>query len=178
MAELTTIARPYAQAIFELAREQDRLAPWSQTLNLLAAIAVDPQLGALIDNPRLTESQLADLFVEIAGDALDDTGRNTVRLLAHNRRLTTLPEIARLYDQMRSEAEGAVQAELISAQPVSDAQARAVSEALKRRLGRDVQLESRVDETLLGGAVIRAGDLVIDGSVRGRLARLGSALSH
>ncbi|MGA7799599.1 MAG: F0F1 ATP synthase subunit delta [Gammaproteobacteria bacterium] len=178
MAELTTIARPYAQAIFELAHAEDRLPAWSDMLALAAAVVADPQIEALIDSPQLTEEQLSELLTGICGERLDEHGRNVIRLLAENHRLAMLPEIARLYEQRRSQAEGAVHAQLISAFAATDAQQAAVIEALKKRLGRDIQLECSVDTGLLGGAVVRAGDLVIDGSVRGRLARLGTALSH
>jgi F-type H+-transporting ATPase subunit delta len=178
MAELTTIARPYAQAIFELAQSEGTLAQWSDMLALAAAVAGDPQIVALIDSPQLTEAQLSELVTGICGDRLDAHGRNVIRLLAENHRLAVLPEIARLYEQRRSQAEGAVHAELISAFAPTAEQQKAVIEALKKRLGRDIQLQCSVDAALLGGAVVRAGDLVIDGSVRGRLARLGTALSH
>jgi len=178
MAELTTIARPYAQAIFELAQSEGTLAQWSDMLALAAAVAADPQIVALIDSPQLTEAQLSELVTGICGDRLDAHGRNVIRLLAENHRLAVLPEIARLYEQRRSQAEGAVHAELISAFAPTAEQQKAVIEALKKRLGRDIQLQCSVDAALLGGAVVRAGDLVIDGSVRGRLARLGTALSH
>ncbi|WP_297528154.1 F0F1 ATP synthase subunit delta [Thiohalobacter sp.] len=178
MAELTTIARPYALAVFKLAREQQALDRWADMLGLAAVVAADAEMSRLIDNPRLTERQLADLFIEICGDGLDAQGRNMIRVLAENRRLKALPEIHRLYLALKSEAEGAIQAELVSARPVSEVQKQAILESLKKRFGRDVELDCRIDESLVGGAVIRAGDLVIDGSVRGKLARLATALSH
>ncbi len=178
MAELTTIARPYAQAVFKLAREQQALDRWADMLGLAAVVASDAEMSRLIDNPRLTEHQLAELFSEVCGDGLDAQGRNMIRTLAENRRLKALPEIHRLYLALKSEAEGAIQAELISARPVSEVQKQAILESLKKRFGREVELDCRIDESLVGGAVIRAGDLVIDGSVRGKLARLATALSH
>lgn len=178
MAELTTIARPYAQAVFKLAREQQAMDRWADMLGLAAVVASDAEMSRLIDNPRLTERQLADLFIEVCGDGLDEQGRNMIRVLAENRRLKALPEIHRLYMVLKSEAEGAIQAELLSARPVSETQKQAILESLKKRFGRDVELDCRIDESLVGGAVIRAGDLVIDGSVRGKLARLATALSH
>ena len=178
MAELTTIARPYAQAVFKLAREAGRLDAWAETLELLATIASDPEMARLIDSPRLTTEELAQLIIDIAGDRLDAQGRNLVRVLAENRRLGLLAEIRRLYQALKTEAEGRVHAELVTARPASEAQKARVLEALKRRFGREVELDCKVDESLVGGAVIRAGDLVIDGSVRGKLARLATALSH
>jgi F-type H+-transporting ATPase subunit delta len=178
MAEFTTIARPYAQAVFKLAQQQQALPAWSGMLGLAAHVAADPGMRKLLDNPRVTPAQLADLFVDICGERLNDAGRNLIRLLAERRRLVVLPEIFGLYEQLKNDAEGAIKAQLITAFPATDAQKQTIAAALKQRFGRDVQLEYITDPTLMGGAVVRAGDLVIDGSVRGKLARLGSALNH
>jgi len=178
MAETQTIARPYAEAAFLHASERQQLKEWSEMLALLAAIASDPQVRTLIDSPHLTEQQLADLFIEVGGGQLDDKCANFVRLLADNRRLGLLADIAALYEIRRRDAEGTVRAELVSAYPASEAQQAKVVESLRRRLGREIELTCSTDPALLGGAVIRAGDLVIDGSVRGKLERLGTALSH
>jgi F-type H+-transporting ATPase subunit delta len=178
MAEAFTIARPYAQAAFKFASEKGMLKEWSAMLGLLAAIADDAGMREVIDSPHLTEQQLADLFIRVGGDQLDDKGVNFVRVLAASRRLGLLPEIATLFEVQRSEAEGSVQAELVSAFPATEAQQTEVIASLRRRLGRDVTLTCTTDASLLGGAIIRAGDLVIDGSVRGKLDRLGTALSH
>jgi F-type H+-transporting ATPase subunit delta len=132
----------------------------------------------LIENPRYTEQQLADLIVGIGGDHIDEKCANFVRVLAESRRLGLLPDIAALFEIQRSKAEGRVQAELTTAFPASEAQQAQIIESLRRRLGREVELTCKTDAALLGGAVIRAGDLVIDGSVRGKLERLGTALSH
>lgn len=178
MAEFTTIARPYAQAVFKLAQSQQALPAWSDMLGLAAHVAADPEMRKLLDNPRVTPAQLADLFVDICGDRLNDAGRNLIRLLAERRRLVVLPEIFGLFEQLKNDAEGAIKAQLITAFPATDAQKQTIAAALKQRFGRDVQLEYITDPTLMGGAVVRAGDLVIDGSVRGKLARLGTALNH
>ena len=178
MAEFTTIARPYAQAVFKLAQQQQALPAWSDMLGLAAVVAADAGMRKLLDNPRVLPAQLADLFVDICGERLNEDGRNLIRLLAERRRLTVLPEIFGLYEQLKNEAEGAIKAQLITAFPATDAQKQTVAAALKQRFGRDVQLEYITDPTLMGGAIVRAGDLVIDGSVRGKLTRLGTALSH
>jgi len=178
MAESTTIARPYAQAAFKLAQQNQALPAWSEMLGLAAVVAADAGMRKLLDNPRVTPEQLAELFVDIGGDRLNDDGRNMLRLLAERRRLALLPEIFGLYEQFKHEAEGAIKAQLITAFPATDAQKQTIAAALKRRFGRDVQLEYLTDPTLMGGAVVRAGDLVIDGSVRGKLTRLGTALNH
>lgn len=178
MAEFTTIARPYAQAVFKLAQQQQAMPAWSDMLGLAAHVAADPEMRKLLDNPRVTPAQLAELFVDVCGDRLNDAGRNLVRLLAERRRLVVLPEIFGLFEQLKNDAEGAIKAQLITAFPATDAQKQTIAAALKQRFGRDVQLEYITDPALVGGAVVRAGDLVIDGSVRGKLARLGTALNH
>jgi F-type H+-transporting ATPase subunit delta len=182
MAESTTIARPYAQAAFKLAQQQRALPAWSDMLGLAAHIAADPGMRKLLDNPRVTPAQLAELFVDVltdlVGERLNDAGRNLIRLLAERRRLVVLPEIFGMYELLKNHAEGAIQAQLITAFPATDAQKQTIAAALKQRFGRDVQLGYITDPTLMGGAVVRAGDLVIDGSVRGKLARLGTALNH
>lgn len=178
MAELTTVARPYAQAIFKRAQETGRLAEWSGELQFAAAIALDPTMADTIDSNRLTKAELAERFIGIGAEQLSEEARNLVRLLAENRRLSLLPEIAAVYEVLKAEAESTVEAEMVSAYPLDDAQRDRIAEALKARLGRKVSLSATVDESLIGGAIIRAGDLVIDGSVRGKLGRLATALNH
>ncbi len=176
MAESSTVARPYAQAIFELARDDGAFQRWSDVLQMLVSIVRDPTLLALIHSPRVSDEELAALIVDIGGEHLDDSGANVVRLLAANDRLPLLPEIAALYERLRAEAQGVVDAELVSAAPVSDAQRERVREALERRFGASVNLQCRTDEALMGGALVRAGDWVIDGSVRAQLRKLAGAL--
>ncbi|MFO8155412.1 MAG: F0F1 ATP synthase subunit delta [Pseudomonadota bacterium] len=178
MAELTTTARPYAKAVFELAEAGGDYERWSNQLRFLAAVAADDAMASRLDNPRLTRASLAELICGIGEGQLDEDGRNLVRLLAENRRLRLLPAIAPLYEELRGEAQGTVGARVTAAMPVSDAQQKAIATALKTRLGREVELECDVDEALIGGAVIRAGDLVIDGSVTGRLKQMASSLRH
>ncbi len=178
MAELITVARPYAQAAFEFASAGQALKDWSEMLSLLAAIADDAAMHELINSPHLTETQLADLFIQVAGENLNDNCANFVRVLASNGRLLLLPEIAALFEVDRRAAEGTVQAQLVTAFPASESQQAEVIASLRKRLGREVELSCSTDAELLGGAIIRAGDLVIDGSVRGKLQRLGTALIH
>jgi len=178
MAENITIARPYAQAIFSLAQEQSDLKGWSDMLQFAAAVAADPEMVAVINSPSFDSSQLAELFIDICGDKLNDAGKNMIRVLADNDRLSVLPEIVELFEQERAAVEGTVVAEVTSAVALNDAQQSSIAEALKKRLGRDVTLECKIDESLLGGAIIRAGDVVIDGSVVGKLEKLASALAH
>jgi F-type H+-transporting ATPase subunit delta len=178
MAEILTIARPYAQAAFLFADSRQALKEWSGMLEFLAVVAADPEMTALIENPRMTETQLAELFISICADRLDDNCHNFIRLLAENGRLRLLPEIAALFEIQRRDAERTIRAELITAFPASEAQQAAITVALKQRLGREIELVSTTDASLIGGAIIRAGDLVIDGSVRGKLERLGNSLSN
>lgn len=178
MSEITTIARPYARAVFELAQSKGRLEEWSAQLAFLAAAIRDPSLRALIESPRYTKQQRADLVIKVGEGRLDEEGANLVRLLAENDKLTVLPEIAGLYELHRAEAEGSVEAEVTSAFPMSDAELDRLAAGLKRRLGREVRIKNKVDESLLGGALIQVGDMVIDGSIRGRLERMAAALSR
>jgi len=178
MAEKTTIARPYAQAVFELAQARKELPRWSDMLQLAAAVAADARMSKLVGNPRVTKDQLAKLFLDICGDKLSAEAQNLIRVLVDNDRLDVLTEIAALYQTYRAEAERTVEAQVISAFPVDEAQQKAIIASLKKRLGREVTLSCEVDQKLLGGAIIRAGDLVIDGSVTGHLAKLEVALAR
>ena len=177
MAELSNIARPYARAVFELAKAGAAYSAWSEQLDMLAAVAADPNVGDLFNNPRVSRRELALVFTDVCGDRLDENVKNLVRLLAQNRRLHALPAIAEQYEHLRAEAEQTVQAELESALPVSDTQQQRIVEALSQRMGRRVELTVKTNEELLGGAVVRAGDLVIDGSIRARLEKLATAIS-
>ena len=178
MAEKITIARPYAQAIFDLAKEQGELSRWSDMLTLATSVASNEEMANVVDNPDLTREQVGDLFVDVCGDGLSDTGKNMVRLLAENDRILFLPEIFALFEEARATEEGTVTAEVISATELSQAQRKSIIAALNTRLEREVSLECRVDSSLLGGAIIRAGDVVIDGSVSGKLNKLSSSLNH
>jgi F-type H+-transporting ATPase subunit delta len=175
--ERTTLARPYAEAAFRLAAERKTLAGWSEMLKLASAVAADPQMSRLIDNPRVARERFVEFFLDVCGKKLDKDGGNFIRLLTENHRLTLLPEIAALFEALRAEAETRVEAEVISATAVSDAQLKTIAAALKKRLGREVTLSTRLDPALVGGIVIRAGDLVIDGSVRGKLGALATHLT-
>lgn len=172
------LARPYARAVFELAKSQGSYQRWSDSLALMAAVVGDATMRSLLDNPQLTRSAAGELVIRACGEDIGDGEKNLLQMLAENDRLTQLPMIAALYSRFRDEAEGTVEAEVISAQPLSDAQKAAITAALKKRLGRDVQLNCSVNEDLVGGAVIRAGDLVIDGSAVEHLRQLSSALVH
>lgn len=178
MAELITIARPYAQAVFQRAQETDRLQPWSDMLQFAAAVVCNSTMQEMVNGVVMDREELAEMFISICAEQLDQEGQNLVRLLAENRRLALLPEILASYEVYRAEAESIIEAEVISAMPVSDAQRDKIAESLSRRLGKKVNLKCQIDESLIGGAIIRAGDMVIDGSVQGKLHKLASAMSH
>ncbi len=178
MSELITAARPYARAVFEFARDNDAISSWGEQIQYLAAMVAVPEMQQVIDNPRLTKSRIAELFVGAADGHIDDHGANLVRLLAENGKLVLLPEIAALFEQYRDEAEGLVEVEVTSAMPMDAEQEQRIAKALKKRFGRDVKITTQIDESLMGGAVIRAGDLVIDGSLKGRLDKAATVLSR
>ncbi|PZA00762.1 F0F1 ATP synthase subunit delta [Gammaproteobacteria bacterium 2W06] len=178
MAQETTVARPYAEAAFQLAQASGALAGWSDGLAMAAAVVADDRVAALLGHPRVDDERKAGLIIDVCGEALDDQQRNFVRLLVQRDRIGVLPEIGHQYDRLRAEHEKTLSAQLITAQPVDDAVRSRLEASLSKRLERVVSLETQLDESLIGGAVIRAGDLVIDGSVRGRLNRLTSALSR
>jgi len=172
------LARPYARAVFELAKSQGEFRKWSDSLSLMAAVVSNDTMAGLLENPQLTRSGASDLVIRACGEDISDGEKNLLNMLAENDRLAELPMIAALYQKFCDEAQGTVEAEVISAQPLSDEQKNAIASALKQRLGRDVQLNCSVNEDLVGGAVIRAGDLVIDGSAVEHLRQLSSSLVH
>ena len=174
MAEQATIARPYARAAFEYAQSHNALKQWSDALNVAAAVAADSQVMKLLNNPGVSPAQIVDLIADIAGSKLDSASRNFVATLAGNRRIALLPQIAAMYESLRADIENRARVEVTSAAPLNEAQQQRLTGALKKRLNRDVQLDLSVDPSLIGGAVIRCGDLVIDGSVKVRLARLAA----
>jgi len=177
MAEISTIARPYAEAVFELAQETSSLKAWSDMLQLVAAIAADRDMLDIIGNANISREQVVKLFVDICGKKLNSEGQNLLKLLAENHRLMVLPEISLQFEALKAEAEKTIEAEVIAAYEVSSAQQKKIAENLKKRLGREVTLTCRVDTTLLGGAIIKAGDLVIDGSTHGQIQRLAIELA-
>lgn len=172
-----TLARPYARAAFDLAGETKALGEWSGKLDFAGAVAASPQVRTLIGNPKLAPDALVGLFLP-QGEKTDSAFARFVATLAENGRLALLPEIAHGFAALKRETEGVLKVRVRAAIPVDGAQADALSAALQRRFGRRVELDSVVDESVIGGAVIDAGDIVIDGSVRGRLDRLAQTLTH
>ena len=181
MAEKATIARPYARAAFEYAHALGSLPAWSALLAAGAAVAATEGAEALFGNPRVSAVELVNLIAGVASDSgasVGPDGRNFLAALAHNRRLALLPEIAAQYAALRAEAERTLEVEVTTAQALSAQQRARLAAALQRRFGREVRLAETLDPGLVGGAIVRAGDLVIDGSLQGRLARLEQRLAE
>ena len=178
MAEKATIARPYARAAFEFAQTNGTFSQWSEALAIASAVAGDPATRRLLNHPRVSAAQLVDLIADVAGDRLDASARNFMATLAQNRRLGLLPYIAKMYEALRADVEGVADVDVVSALPLDAAQQQRLTAALKTRLKRDVRLHCSVDAQLVGGAVVRWGDLVIDGSVKERLGRLAARIAR
>jgi ATP synthase, F1 delta subunit len=176
MAQAITLARPYARAAFELAHAGDALAAWSQALAFAAKVAADPRVAALGNDPRVLPKQLMALHLP-EGMAADAPFAQFLGELAEHRRMALLPEVAALYEQYRRESESQLLVKVTSAMALDATQAEQLKASLKRRFKREIELDARVDASLLAGVVIDTGSEVIDGSARGRLERLGSALA-
>ena len=176
MAELTTLARPYAKAAFEYAQAHQQLANWSAMLGLAAAVSQDDTMQRVLKAPRLTSTEKATTFIEVCGDKFDAQVRNFLNIISENNRMELLPEIADMFELYKAEQERSVDVDVTSAFALSDEQQDKLAKVLSARLGREVRLHAAEDATLIGGVVIRAGDLVIDGSVRGKIAKLAEAL--
>lgn len=177
MAELSTLARPYAKAAFEYARDKKALSAWLEQLATAAAVAADSVLEAVLNNPSMTAEQQSQTVVDVCGDALGLEVRNYVAILASNKRLGLLPEIYSLFAQYKANHEKSVDVEVISAFDLADATKDKLADVLGKKLEREVKVTTSTDKDLLGGVLIRAGDLVIDGSVRGRLNKLAEAMN-
>ena len=176
MLEKTTIARPYAQAVFELVQESTNIGEWSDALTLLEQIVADPQMRLLFNNPKISHQQLQDLVIEIGAEGFSQQFRNFIKVLVSASRLQYAPQIADLFESMQADAEGTIDVEVSSAYEMDQVQQDSIAKSISERLGKKVKISSTVDESLIGGAVIRAGDSVIDASLRGRLTELGNDL--
>lgn len=177
MADRLTTARPYAKAAFAQARADGRLGSWSGALGRAALAVQDSRVRALFGSPKASAQQLGNLVADIAGSDLDQNGRNFIAQLAENRRLPYLPEISQLFNQLKDEAERVVEVGITTAAPMgADEQGKLVA-ALEKRFDRKVNVQTSVDPSLIGGAVVRAGDLTIDGSIKAKLERLAQELA-
>ncbi len=177
MAELITLARPYAKAAFEQALAGNTLADWADALATAAAVTGEPRIAQLIAAPGMTSARKAETLIGLCGDVLPEAARNFIRVLAENRRLPLLPQVYELFLAFKASQEQSVDLELTSAFEIAPDQASRLAEAIGRKLQRTVRVSATVDKTLIGGVVIRTADLVIDGSVRGRLAKLSEAMN-
>jgi len=178
MAEYTTSARPYARAVYTLATEAASIDSWGEALALMAAVAADASMQQIFDEPQLSKAQKGELMLKVIADKLDQQQQNLVRLMAENGRLRALPEVLHQFEIYRAEAEGKVEAVVTSAFALTSEQEQAITETLKSKLGRDVSITTSTDESLIGGVVIKAGDTIIDGSMKSQLESLALTLGR
>ncbi len=174
--EAITIARPYAEAVFARAKQTDGLERWSEQLAFLVEVVSDPLMAAAIADPMFERERLTGLLLEVGEGRLDQEGENLVRVLVQNGRLPILPEIRDLYEALKADSLKLLKVHVRSAYDLDDTQRQHIADALKARLGRDIVISSEQDPELIGGIHIRAGDMVIDGSVRGQLQQLANEL--
>lgn len=177
MAELTTLARPYAKAAFGYAREANDLAGWAKQLHVLANVSTHETIGKVIGSPATSPEQQAQVLIDVCGDELTGPVQNFVQLLAENKRMVLLPQVFSLFEAFKSAEEQAVDIELTTAFALDDASEKKLVDALSAKLARKIKVNSVVDQQLLAGVIIKAGDLVIDGSMRGRLEKLAKAIN-
>ena len=178
MSELTTAARPYAKAVFEMAQESGALQEWSDQLAAMSAVVATEDSAVLLAHPRISKAQKSEIFSDVVGGDLSQGGRNLLMTLGENDRFALIPEITSIFEDMKAEAEGAVETQVISAMEMSDKQQAKIAAALQKRLGREGKLVTSIDPSLMGGAVIRAGDLVIDGSIQSRLKAMMTSMNR
>jgi len=178
MQENTTTARPYARAVFEQAQSDGELQNWSDMLHILGQVVSDPVMQTLIKNPKVGRQQLADIILEICGQRFNQQGKNFVSILIDARRLAVVPQISKLFEEQKSGAEGIADVEVVSAYPLEAQQQQKIEQVMAKRLGKKIQITAHVDQSLIGGAVIRAGDSVIDASLKGQLRQLGHSFAE
>jgi len=177
MAEVSTVARPYAKAAFEYAQEKDLLTQWSDMLAAASAVASNSDMSSVLDNPSLTSEQKAAIFVDVCGAGLGSDAKNFVSGLAEHKRLAALPMIAEMFEELKAAKDQAVDVMVTSAFEMTAEQQNKLAETLKNKWQKDVSIETQVDSSLIGGVIIRAGDVVIDSSVRGKLAKVAEAVN-
>jgi len=178
MAGLSTLARPYAKAAFEYARDKGELQYWSDMLNLAAAIGGSEVVQRAYGHPAMKSSDWADLFLQVGGGEFSDAFGNFLRLVAENGRIPLMEEIRAQFEHFRAQEEGKLDVRVITAVPLSDEQRQRLADVLAKRFDKSVELECHVDPAVLGGAVLHAGDHLIDGSLRGKLARMAAVLTE
>ena len=178
MASLTTLARPYAKAAFELAQAAQALPQWDEMLGLASEIVTEESMAGLLENPDVSRDRVLGIITDAAGDAFGERFRGFLSVVSANDRLPLLPRIARLYGELRQEAENRLSVKVVSAVPLDEEQSGRLKEALARRFECEIELDNQVDADVIGGAVVYAGDKVIDGSLRGRLDKLSNSLAN
>jgi len=175
MSEFVTVARPYAKAAFDFAVEHNSVESWQHMLAFTAEVAKNEQMAELLSG-ALAPEKLSESFITICGEQLDVNGQNLIKVMAENGRLKVLPDVLKQFIQLRAALEATVEVEVISASTLSETQLSKISAAMEKRLSRKVKLNCKIDKSVMAGVIIRAGDMVIDGSVRGRLDRLADVL--
>ncbi len=177
MAEVSTVARPYAKAAFEYAQEKGVLTQWSDMLAQASAVASNEDMKSVLENPSLTSEQKAQIFVDVCGTDLGSDAKNFVSNLAEHKRLAALPVITEMFEELKAAKDQAVDVMVTSAFELTAEQQSKLAETLKNKWQKDVSIETEVDNSLIGGVIIRAGDVVIDSSVRGKLAKVAEAVN-
>ena len=175
MSELTTVARPYAKAAFDFAFEKQTVAQWQEMLVFAGAVAQDASIKQVLKG-AYSASKLAEIFIGVCGEQIDENGQNLIRVLAENKRLSALPDVATLFNQYKAEFDKEIEVDVTSAIKLTKVQQTSISAALEKRLSRKVNLICNVDKTIVAGLIIKAGDTVIDGSIQTKLNRLADAL--
>jgi len=176
MAEKSTLARPYAKAIYALAKETGLVEKWSDQLQVLARLSEHELIADMIINPAIDHEVIVDIFEEVGKDVLNEQGRNLIQLASHNNRLNLFREISNAFEKTRASEQGVVEVEITSAYSVNAAQKKAIKDALTKRFNKDVKISTSIDKSLVAGIIIRAGDLVIDGSVNHQLEKISKSL--
>lgn len=176
MSELATLARPYAAAVFKRAKETQSTAKWSQSLAFMSAVLNNENISVVIDNPKVNKERLSALMLDICQGHVNGENQNFLKLLVQNNRLRLLPYIARLFEAYKAEDEGYVEVEVLTAYALSKEAKHDLSATLEKALGKNIHMNVSVDKSLIGGVLVRAGDRVIDGSIRGRLQHMHKAL--
>ena len=176
MSETATLARPYAEAVFKRAKETNSSAEWSEMLTFLSAVIKDSEMSAIIDNPRVTDERLIQLLLDISQVKINDEGTNFLKLLVENNRLMLLPVITNIYEEYKAEDEGYVDVDVLTTYSLTKEEVKKLGLSLEKKLNKKVHMHIDVDKSLIGGVRVRAGDKVIDGSIRGRLQQLAKRL--
>lgn len=178
MAEEITVARPYAEAVYQIATASGTLEKWSDILAFVAAVASDPQMEKIIGNPKLTHADQEKVFFSVCESKLDEQAKNMLRLLLENRRIPLLPAISALFEELKSAHTGTLDATITTAFPLEEGEVRALVEKLVSKFKRQVQPTVNVDPELIGGVRIEVGDVVFDASVRGQLQKMAFTLKR